>query len=97
MPVLSALCPQLNLLNPPEKIPGHATDHHQYHDNNNNNYYYHITTTTTTTTTITTTTTTTTRIYRYMTPRISLRFSDDEIYSYCCCDGAGLEVTGVPR
>jgi len=25
IPVLSVLCPQLNLLNPPDKIPGYAT------------------------------------------------------------------------
>jgi len=26
IPVLYILCPQLNLLNPPNKIPGYATD-----------------------------------------------------------------------
>ena len=30
IPVLSVFCPQLNLLNPPNKIPGYATDGYRY-------------------------------------------------------------------
>jgi hypothetical protein len=30
VPVLSVLCPQLNLLNTPNKIPGHATDENYF-------------------------------------------------------------------